>query len=469
MRSTRAIAASSPYTLRALYRAKSGRAGGFVGAVLGQGSCVSLCLDERMTTPKQMLVGFGVGLIAGLLVYTFTGGSAPWLSWVIDHGTGVIGQLFLRALMMLVLPLVFSALVLAVATMGDAKELVTLGKRMGLFTLLSTGLAVSTGMFLMHVFQPGASFDPILSASLVEGAQGRVNEIVEAGAHAPTGIDILIGIVPTNMVAAAAQNDLLAVLFFSLFFGIGLACTRTKASEALLHGIDGLFDVTMTLIGWVIKTAPVAVACLVFNTVAVFGWAILIKLGGYVGVTLLAMSIHALIFYPLMLWFGARRSPLEFARGSRESLVMAFSTASSSATLPTTLRVAEKELGLPPRITRFVVTVGATANQNGTALFEGVTVLFLAQLAGVDLSFGQQLLMMGICVLGGVGTAGVPAGSLPVIAMICVMFGIDPQGIGIILGVDRFLDMCRTTINVGGDLVASAVLTQWDETSSRES
>lgn len=419
-----------------------------------------------MATPKQMLAGFAVGLVGGLVAYSVTGGDAPWLAWVIEHVTGVVGQLFLRLLMMLVIPLVFSALVVSVATMGDARELATLGARMAAFTVMSTGLAVTTGMLLMHLFRPGDGFDQALSSGLIEGSQGRVNQIVEAGTNTVSGIDILIGIVPTNVVSAVAQNDVLAVLFFSLFLGVALVVTKSDGAQSLVRGIEGLFDVTMTMIHWVIATAPVAVACLVFNSTAVFGWEMVVKLGGFVGVTLLAMSVHAFIFYPMMLYFGARRDPREFVRSSREALMMAFSTSSSSATLPTTLKVAEEDLKLPPSITRFVVTVGATANQNGTALFEGVTVLFLAQLAGVDLSVGQQVLMMMICVLGGIGTAGVPAGSLPVIAMICVMFGIPPEGIGIILGVDRFLDMCRTTLNVGGDLVASAVLTRWEEASA---
>jgi DAACS family dicarboxylate/amino acid:cation (Na+ or H+) symporter len=197
-----------------------------------------------------------------------------------------------------------------------------------------------------------------------------------------------------------------------------------------------------------------------FNLAALFGWELLVRLGAYVGVVLLALGIHFVVVYSLAVWGLGGMSPIKFFQGAQEAILVAFSTASSNATLPTALRVAENELKLPRRISRFVLTVGATANQNGTALFEGVTVLFLAQFFGVDLSLSQQLVVMLVCILGGVGTAGVPAGSLPVVAMILGMVGVPPEGIGLILGVDRLLDMCRTTLNVTGDLVAAVVVSR---------
>jgi len=220
---------------------------------------------------------------------------------------------------------------------------------------------------------------------------------------------------------------------------------------------------SMTLIGLVIRLAPYAVFCFMFNLAALFGWDLLNSLGKYVGVVVLALAIHLFVVYSLMLKFLGGWSPAKFFRASQEAMVMAFSTASSNATLPVSLRVAEEKLHLPPKISRFVLTVGATANQNGTALFEGVTVLFLAQFFGVDLSLTQQITVMFVCILGGIGTAGVPAGSLPVVALICGMVGVPPEGIGLILGVDRFLDMCRTTLNVTGDLMLAAVVSKGEE------
>ena len=216
----------------------------------------------------------------------------------------------------------------------------------------------------------------------------------------------------------------------------------------------------MKLINLVIKLAPIAIACLMFNLAAVFGWDLLIRLGAYAAVAVGAMAIHMFVVYPLLVWIFGGMNPLKFAAGVKEPFVVAFSTASSNATLPIAIKAAEEKLKLPRRISRFVLTVGATANQNGTALFEGVTVLFLAQFFGVELSLTQQLVVMLVCILGGIGTAGVPAGSLPVIALILTMVGVPAEGIGLILGVDRFLDMCRTTLNVTGDLVAATVVSR---------
>src|SRR4029453_11528453 len=220
---------------------------------------------------------------------------------------------------------------------------------------------------------------------------------------------------------------------------------RTDPARRLEETLQGLFDVVMWLLAWVIRMAPVGVACLVFTTTARLGYEVLRELAVYVAVVISALAIHMLVTYSASVYWLGGMSPLVFFRGVRTAILTAFSTASSNATLPTALLVAENDLHLPPQIARFVLTIGSTANQNGTALFEGVTVLFLAQLYGVHLAIGQQLAVVGICVLGGIGTAGVPAGSIPVVAMILGLIGVPVEGIGLILGGGRFLDMCRTT------------------------
>jgi dicarboxylate/amino acid:cation (Na+ or H+) symporter, DAACS family len=248
------------------------------------------------------------------------------------------------------------------------------------------------------------------------------------------------------------------VIVFALVFGVALALTRTDAAGRLREVVQGLYDVMMTCIDGVLRLAPFGVGALLFVMAARLGTDLLRPLGAYVGVVLLGLALHMFVVYSLLLWALGRRSPRWFFRGARLAIATAFSTASSSATLPTALKVADEELRLPTPVSRFVLTVGATMNQNGTALFEGVTVLFLAQLYGVHLTLSQQALVMLISVLAGIGTAGVPAGSLPVVAMILAMFRIPPEGLGLILGVDRLLDMARTTLNVTGDLVAAVVL-----------
>ncbi len=406
----------------------------------------------------QMLIGFLVGLTLGLIVYS-TQRDAAWVETFTTYVTQPIGQIFLRLLFMLVIPLLFSALVVGISEMGEIKSLKRVGLRTLAYTIIVSAIAVAVSLAVVNLLQPGAGVDRAAASQMLQDSAGRAGEIIKAGSEQPSGIDAFISIVPNNLVEAMGSNSaILSVMFFALFFGIGLLITDTPNSRALQRGFEGLFDVTMRLILLVIRLAPIAVACFMFNLAALFGWDLLIRLSAYVGVVLLALGIQLFIVYPILLKTLAGKSPIVFFRDVQEAMVMAFSTASSNATLPTALRVSEENLKLPRRVSRFVLTIGATANQNGTAMFEGVTVIFLAQFFGIELTLWQQLTVMLVCILGGIGTAGVPAGSLPVVALILAMVGIDPQAIALVLGVDRFLDMCRTTLNVTGDLVAAQVI-----------
>jgi Na+/H+-dicarboxylate symporter len=406
----------------------------------------------------QMLIGFLVGLIFGLIAYA-TSRDAAWVEFLTTYITGPIGQIFLRLLFMLVIPLLFSALVVGISEMGEVKALKRVGLRTLAYTVIVSSIAVAVSLLVVNWLKPGAGVDRAAADSMLADSAGRASEIVTMGNEQPSGIDAFVNIIPNNLVEVLGSNSaILSVMFFALFFGIGLLITDTPASKTLQRGFQGLFDVTMRLIMIVIKLAPIAVACFMFNLAALFGWDLLIRLSAYVGTVLVALAIQMFIVFPMLLKFLGGKSPMAFFRETQEAAVMAFSTASSNATLPTALRVADIKLKLPSRVSRFVLTVGATANQNGTAMFEGVTVIFLAQFFGIDLSLGQQLMVMAVCILGGIGTAGVPAGSLPVVALILAMVGIDPAAIALVLGVDRFLDMCRTTLNVIGDLVAAQVI-----------
>ena len=391
------------------------------------------------------------------MVYAFAR-DAAWVENVVTYVTNPIGQIFLRLLFMLVIPLLFSALVVGIAEMGEVKSLGKVGLKTLGYTVIVSSIAVVISLVLVNVLRPGDGVDPVAAQEmLAQGAEGA-SGIVSASAESKAGVEQVIAIVPKNIVEAMGANDILAVMFFALFFGIGLLLVQSRRTEVLKDAIEGVFEVAMKLIGFVIQLAPIAIFCFMFNLTAQFGWDLLFKLAAFVAVVLLALGVQMFGVFPLILKFIAKKSPIAFFRETREASVMAFSTASSNATLPTALRVAENELKLPRRISRFLLTIGATANQNGTAMFEGVTVLFLAQFFGVELSLMDQAFVMLICILAGIGTAGVPGGSLPVIALILVGVGVDPAGIGLILGVDRFLDMCRTALNVVGDLVAAQTI-----------
>jgi DAACS family dicarboxylate/amino acid:cation (Na+ or H+) symporter len=253
---------------------------------------------------------------------------------------------------------------------------------------------------------------------------------------------------------ARSTPDMIGIMFFSIVFGAALTLISRDSSAPLIALLDAIFKAVAKVIDIVMKFAPIGVACLLFAMTARFGFGFLVSLGWYVVTVLGGLAIHTFVVYPVALLI-ARTSPVEFFRRARTVMLTAFSTSSSNATLPTALRVSEANLGVPREIGAFVLTVGATANQNGTALYEGVTVLFLAQLAGVDLSLAQQLTIVYLAVLGSIGTAGVPAGSIPFVVAVLATVGIPTQLIAIILGVDRLLDMCRTVVNVMGDLTAT--------------
>lgn len=418
-------------------------------------------MAKRIPLHTRILIGGLLGAIAGIVAHLVFGddpGLASFITWV----TGPIGRIFLNLLFMLVIPLLFSALVLGVAGLGDPRSLGRIGLKALLYTVVVSAIAVLLGITLVNLFRPGEVISPELKTRLEATAAQRLAG--QTAAPAPkSGIDMLVDIVPRNPLKAAADGDMLAVIFFALFFGIGLALVRTPAALRFQEALEGLLDVSMRLIGIVLAFAPIGVAALLFNLTAQLGYEVLGQLARYVGVVLLALAIHQFVVYSLAVRLLGGMSPVTFFRGIQEAMVTAFSTASSNATLPTALRVAEEKLKLPPNVSRFVLTVGATMNQNGTALFEGVTVLFLAQFYGIELSVAQQAMVVSICILGGVGTAGVPAGSIPVVAMILGLVGIPAEGIGLILGVDRFLDMCRTVLNVSGDLAAAVVVSRGEE------
>ena len=412
--------------------------------------------SSGMPLHNKMLIGFVAGAVVGILANVYAADSA-WLNGLVTYVANPVGQIFLRLLFMLVVPLVFSALVLGVVEIGDPRSLGRIGGKTLVYILVVTGIAVTIGLIAVNVLQPGVGLSPEVGQSILADSAESAGAIV-AKKEGFSALDLLLNIVPRNPVAAAANGDLIGVMFFALMFGIAATVIRSDGTQHFLGAVQGVYDICLRLIDWVIRLAPYAVAALLFSITARLGIDVLFQLARFVGTVVLALSIHFFVVFPLLVKFIGRMSPLEFFKRAEPAILTAFSTSSSSATLPTTLMVAEERLGVPRRVGRFVCTLGATANMNGTALFEGITVLFLAQFFGVELSIVQQITVLLVCILGGIGAAGVPGGSLPVIAMILVMFGIPPEGIGLILGVDRFLDMCRTTVNVTGDLVGAVVV-----------
>src|SRR6266498_280325 len=403
--------------------------------------------DRAADRPKGMpmhtriLIGLGVGLVTGIAANLILGGDHPRVIWLISNITEPIGTLFLRLLLMIVIPLVFSSLVVGVAGVGDVRKLGRIG------------------LTLANTIRPGKRIDPTTATALQQRYGSAATSTVDAARRAGAApesplMQVVRTVVPSNPVYALASENqnMLHLMFFALMIGIAITLIPAATAAPLMRGLEAIYEVTAKLITLIMRVAPYAVACLIFSNIARFGVDLLQALFWFMVTVLLGLALQMFGVYSLSLYFLSRISPLEFFRRIETVIVTAFSTSSSNATLPTAIRVSEENLGIPSSINRFVLTVGATANQNGTALYEGVTVLFLAQLAGVDLSFGQQLMVVYLAILGGVGTAGVPAGSIPFIVAVLVTVNVNPLLIAIILGVDRILDMCRTTLNVVGDI-----------------
>ncbi|MEE4293316.1 MAG: dicarboxylate/amino acid:cation symporter [Xanthomonadales bacterium] len=413
--------------------------------------------EPRGRLPLKLHTKIAMGLVLGAL----TGGLCnalfaghPWLLFVSDNIMYPAGQIFLRMLFMTVVPIVFTSIALGVAGIGDMKTLGRLGGRTFGYFALSTLIAATIGLTLVNTIKPGAGLPEETRDELMERFASGAEGMASSGPP-DFGISTFVNIVPRNPVAAAADMDMLALIFFALIFGAALTMISKERSEPVIRVLEGIGDAIIAIINWAMKLAPYGVFGLIFVITSQFGWGILTQLGMYVFVVLLGLALHAAFGISSLVRIFGRMNPLQFWRSIGAPFITAFSTSSSMATLPTSIATAEERLDVQPKIAGFVLPLGATMNMNGTSLFEGVTVLFLAQVFGVDLSIGQQVIVVVLAVLTAIGAAGVPGGSLPLMMLVMATVGVPPEGIAIVLGVDRILDMSRTTLNVCGDISAS--------------
>lgn len=415
-----------------------------------------------MKQHHKLLLGFILGVAAGLLGYAFLpAANFPFMTKISEVFT-FVGATFLRMIFMVVVPLILAALMLGVMELGKGHGLGKVASRSLLYTIVLSGSAVFLAIFTTTIFKPGASLAGTIDKAALASNAGvlKVQDSVKAISGKPW-YQYIVDLLPQNPIDSAAKafsGEIVALMFFALFFGWALSTVIKEEDHPTVKFLESIFQACMKIIDLAMKLAPYAIFGIVFNTAYKLGYKFLGNVAFFALVVVIGLAIQFFVVYGAALKFVAKTSPWAFWKGCKEVYLYAFTTASSNATLPIALETAELGLKLPPRISRFVLTVGATANQNGTALFEGVVVLFLAQVYGVDLSLGQQILVVLMSVLAGIGTAGVPGGSLPLIVVLLTQVGIPAEGIGLILGVDRFLDMCRTTLNVAGDLVIAKLV-----------
>lgn len=428
--------------------------------------------DGGLQLYTQILIGMLIGAAAALI-------AKQWLvgplftdeAALIEFGTRWIeplGKLFIRAIILTVVPLVFTSIATGMHSLGDPRDLGRLGGRtIAIFmTTAFVGACLATGLYLL--FEPGAAISPetrdLLAAQFSAEAGEKVASADQARSYfSGSPLQILVGLVPENIVLSMTSNrDLLKVILFALAFGISLTLITKQRSAPVVAVLDGVNEAMIKLIELLMKLAPYGVAALVFMVVARFGVDVLVALALYTAVVLLALLVHLLlVLAPLVRVLGGWK-PLEFIKAMREVWITAFSTSSSAATLPTTIRVAEDELDVPKPIAGFVLPLGATINMDGTTIYQVIAVLFVAQVWGVPLDGAAHLTLILVAMLMAIGAAGVPGGVIPLLYVVMVTVGIPEAvvgtGIALILGMDRILDMCRSAVNVVGDSTTAVIV-----------
>jgi len=396
---------------------------------------------KKLQLHWQILIAFAIAIIWGLYLTDYV----QYVSWM--------GTLFLRALKMIIIPLIFSSIVTGVANIGDGGNLGRLGGKTFGYYLVTTTFAILTGLFFVNVFQPGV------------GAELGFSKIVEGLSTAKDSFgDILINIIPTNLFEVLANGKILPIIFFAIILGFFITRIDEKPKGILTDFFNALFDVVMKITMLIIKFTPLGILGIVAKVVAeqASDTDALIAVGGRLGLymvtVVLALGVHFWITLPLILKFIGRVKPIEHFKAMRTPLLTAFSTSSSSATLPLTMEAVEHNSGVSNKVTSFVLPLGATVNMDGTALYECVAAMFIAQAYGVEMGLFQQVIVVVTALLASIGAAGIPMAGLVMISVILSAVGLPLEGIGLILAVDRILDMLRTTTNVWSDSCGAVVI-----------
>lgn len=386
-----------------------------------------------------LLAGLVIGALAGALVHVLPVDRAG-LDFVLANLVRPVEQLFLQVLFLLILPMVFSAIVTGLARLRGRGMVRDLLLRLFAYMLGMTVVSAVIGMAMANLFRPGEG----MAIDLRQNAGG----VGLSAGHGDTAglLDLLLGRPVTALVA------------MSVLVGLVISRSRNRNIRHLVMTTEGLFEVGMSIVTLVARFAPVAVLCVMFDMTAVFGWTLLVHLSGYFSVVVAALCLHLLVVSAGLAWMAGDISPVQFLRSLRSVMVIAFTTSSSFSTLPAALHAAEQDLGLPARVARPTLGLGCVANQGGTIVYTTVTVIFLAQCFGMELTPWQQFMVFGLSILAGLGTMGVPAGSLPLTTMLLALLHVPNEGIGLIIGIDRLMDMCRTVPNVVGDLAVAAAL-----------
>ena len=405
----------------------------------------------------KILLGLACGILAGLAA------KLRGIGWLADALIFIepVGTLFIRLITMIVIPLVVASLLAGTASLADIRKLGRLGGKTIAYYLCTTALAVTMGLVVSGLIEPGARIDPATRDRLAGQLEGDAAARLATAESTPPLRDVLVNIVPRNPVQAAADFDLLPLIVFTVIFGAAVSLLPGERRRAVVTFAEAVNEASGTVIGWVMKVAPYAVFALLGAVVARFGLDVLRSLLVYALTVVLGLALHALGTLALLVRFAARLNPVVFYRRIAPAPLVAFSTSSSNATLPVTMETAERRLGISREVKSFVLPLGATINMDGTALYQAVAVMFIAQLYGIPMDVGNQLIIVLTATLASIGAAGVPSAGLITLIVVLNSVGLGGQaqaGIALILGVDRILDMLRTAVNVTGDLSCAAFI-----------
>ena len=368
-----------------------------------------------------------------------------------------VGTAFIRLIQMIVVPLVLASLISGTASLGDIGKMKRIGAKTLAYYLSSTAIAITLGLVLANIFQPGSGMDPEVQAKLLESYGGTAGQKVAAAQGSISVVDTFLDMIPTNPVAALADASMLQVIFFAIMTGIALTLMPGDKARPVIVFFDGFFEAMIKVVLIVIEIAPYGVFALIADAVGSFGLGILASLLKYTLVTAFALLV-LLAIYPFVVRFFSGLSPLQFIRGIRPAQLVAFSTSSSGATLPVTMEACEDNLGVSKEVASFILPLGATVNMDGTALYQGVATVFIAQVYGIPLDLGAQLMVVLTATLASIGTAAAPGVGILMLVIVLQQVGIPLEGIALILAVDRLLDMLRTVINITSDATASVIV-----------
>lgn len=403
---------------------------------------------------QKILIGLVLGVVVGLAANLL---ALEWLQTALDW-IEPIGTLFIRLITMIVVPLVVASLLVGTASLGDIRKLGRIGGKTVAYYMLTTAAAVTIGLILSNIVEPGSRIDPATRDRLSTAFSDQAAGAVRTAAEKPTVTETLLGMVPTNPLGAAANGELLSLIVFTIIFGAAVSLIAEPRKRALLTFFEAVNDAVMVVIDWVMKLAPYAVFALIASVVASFGLDLLKSLLVYALTVVAGLLLHAFGVYSILVRVLAKLSPRDFFRRIAKVQLVAFSTSSSNATLPVTMETAEEDLGVSKEVSSFVLPLGATVNMDGTALYQAVAVMFIAQIYGVPMDLMAQLTIVLTATLASIGTAGVPSAGIIMLILVLQSVGLGAHtqaGIALILGVDRILDMMRTAVNVTGDLTAA--------------